>query len=252
MLQTNRKGNFLQRYMPILAFIGFGFLIHTAILAQLYSETDLRPLIIRSGLKGAIGYSGLYLSDAVRPQFTTSDYYTFSPDLCAKAGAIITIQPGFFGDKFQLVFDPAFTKFSYGNLKEEQHGDIFTSVDVDVEGLEMPVSLRYFFLRGIHKIQPYIRGGYSFSYFVDTEAQFRSEDKSGDELIKYETFDFNYSKFQDALFLCPGFEIDFSLFDIVIEIVLEKGDGIYKDKFGDSFLKLSHTTSAYLQLGVLF
>ena len=235
-----------------LFFILTGILIHFSVSAQLYSEAQSAPVIIRSGLKGTIGYSRLYLDDRIRPDITASEYYSFTPDLCAKAGAIITVQPRFFGDRFQLVFDPAFTKFSYGNLKEEKHGDFVTSADIDVEALEIPISLRYSFLRGMHKILPYIRGGYSFSYFVDTEAQFRTEDMSGDELIKYETFGFNYSKFQDALFLCPGFEVDFSLFDVVLELVLEKGDGIYKEKFGDSFLKLSHTTSAYLQLGVLF
>jgi hypothetical protein len=252
MYHTGRRIKYQVLYKHVICITGIIILNFLTLSGQMYSEDDSRPIIIRSGLKGAIGYSKLYLNDAVRPFYTTSDYYSFSPNLCAKAGAIVTVQPRFFGEKLQLIFDPAFTKYSYGNLKEQQHGDIVNAVDVDVESLEMPVSLRYSLLNAMHKIQPYIRGGYSFSYFVDTEAQFLSIDESGDEAIKYETLSFDFSKYQDAVSLCLGVEVDFSLFDFLIEFVIEKGDGVHKDKFGDNFLKISNTTSTYLQLGVLF
>ena len=232
--------------------VGVSMLTLTGVFSQMYTENNTPPLIIRSGLKAAIGYSTLYLSDAVRPFYTTSEYYTFSPDLCGKIGAMITVQPRFFGERFELVFDPAFTKFSYGNAVEEVNGDYKNKVDVDVDAIELPMSLRYNFLRGMHILKPYLRGGYSYSFFVDTEAEFVSKDKSDGELIKYETSSFDYSKFQDAVFLCAGVELDLRMIDFTLELVLEKGDGIHKDKFGDNFLKVSGTNSIYLQGGVLF
>ena len=236
----------------ILYFTGLFFFFSNTISGQIYTEETSHPVIIRSGLKGAIGYSTLHLDNAVRPLLITSDNYSFTPDLCIKAGAIVTVQPRFFGEKFQLIFDPAFTKFSYGNLKSEQYGDIINAVDVDVESLEMPISLRYTFVKPINKIQPYLRGGYSFSYFVDTESQFLSIDQSGGDQIKYETLDFDFSRFQNAVSLSLGIEFDFSFFDFLVEFVIEKGDGIHKEKFGENFLKISNTKSFYLQMGVLF
>ena len=219
---------------------------------QMYSDQDSSPLKIRSGLKGAVGYSNLYLSDEVRPYYTTSEYYSFTPNFCIKAGAIVTIQPRFFGERFELVFDPAFTKFSYGNFEEVEVGNYINFIDIDVESLEFPVSLRYNILRGMHKVKPFIRGGYAYSFFIDTEAFFKSKDWSGEELIEYETNLFAYSKFQDAISFCLGVEFDLKLIDYTIELVIEKGDGIHEDKFGEDFLKISSTTSAYLQFGVLF
>lgn len=219
---------------------------------QMYSENDSRRLIIRSGLKGAIGYSSLHLDDAVRPFYTTSEYYSFSPDLCAKVGAIITLQPCFLSEKFQVVFDPAFAKYSYGNYKEVTHENIVNLVDIDYESLEFPLSLRYSFLSGMHTVQPFIRGGYSFSVFIDTEAYFRSKEWNEDEVTDYETTEFDYARYQDAISLILGVEFNMRLVDYTVEVVFEKGDGIHKEKFGNSFLKISSTTSVYLQLGVLF
>ncbi len=252
MLQNGIRGKEILKFLRITFLLVILIIGIYPVSGQMYSEDDSRPIVIRSGLKGAVGYSILHLSDEVRPFFTTSDHYTFTPDLCIKAGAIVTVQPRFFGEHFELVFDPAFTKFSYGNYKEVRNENFRNVVDVDVESLELPLSLRYSFLRGIHKIRPYIRGGYSFSYFVDTEALFVSKDDTGDEIIEYSTEHFDYAKFQDAISCCLGVEFDFPLFDITAEIVFEKGDGLHKDKFGDSFLKISNTTSTYLQLGVLF
>jgi len=252
MLFTVREGNykFWLRNFTCLIVISIVTLSGTS--GQMYSKSNSRPFIIRSGLKAAVGYSNLYLDDAVRPFFTTSDNYSFTPDLCIKAGAIVSIQPRFFGERFELIFDPAFTKFSYGNYKVIEHATYINAVDIDVESLEFPISLRYSFLRGLHTVRPFVRGGYSYSYFVDTEAYFISKDWSGEEQIDYETTEFNYSKFQDAVSLCLGVEFDLQLVDYTLELVIEKGDGIHKDKFGDNFLKISSTTSAFLQVGVLF
>ena len=227
-------------------------LVTCRISSQMYSETRTRSLIIRSGLKAAVGYSHLCLDDAVRPFLTTSDYYSFTPDLCMKAGAIITIQTRFLGERFQIVLDPAFTKFSYGGNKEVTHENVINFVDIDVESLEFPISLRYSFASGVHCLQPFIRGGYSYSYFIDSEAYFKSKEWNGDEVTDYQTSEFDYSKFQDALSLSLGVEINLKLIDYTLELVFEKGDGIHKHKYGESFLKVSSTTTVYLQVGVLF
>jgi hypothetical protein len=169
-----------------------------------------------------------------------------------KAGAIVTIQPRFLSERFQIVFDPAFTKFSYGGNKEVTHENVVNFVDIDVESLEFPLSLRYSFNTGVHSIQPFIRGGYSYSYFIDSEAYFKSKEWHGDEVTDYQTSEFEYSKFQDAVSVSVGIELNLKLVDYTLELVIEKGDGIHKNKFGDSFLKISNTTSTYLQLGLLF
>ena len=232
--------------------VGVVLLTLAGVFGQMYTDDDAPPVIIRSGLKAGFGYSTLYLSDIVRPFFTTSDNYSFTPDLCVRVGAMITVQPRFFGERFELVFDPAFTKFSYGNYKGVEHENYINRVDIDVETVDFPISLRYNFLSQAHILQPYIRAGYSYSFFVDTDAVFESiEVLDGNESI-YRTVEFNYSKSQDDVFICVGLEFNFRIVDYTLELVAEKGDGIHKDKFGSNFMKISNTTTYYLQFGVLF
>ncbi len=252
MLFQTLKENYPFWFKSITCFVLISLATLSGASGQIYAETGSRSLIIRSGLIGAIGYSRLYLSDAVRPFYTTSEYYSFTPDLFGKVGAIVIIQPRFFSEKLELVFVPAFTKFSYGDYKEVEYGNYINAIDLDVESLEFPISLRYNFLRGPHSIKPFIRGGYSYSFFIDTESEFISKEWSGGELIDYRSTEFSFSKFQDAVSLCLGMEFDLHLVDCTLELVIEKGDGIHEDKFGDNFLKMSSTTSVYLQVGVLF
>ena len=167
--------------------VGVSMLTLTGVFGQMYTENNTPPLIIRSGLKAAIGYSTLHLSDAVRPFYTTSEYYSFTPDLCIRVGAMITVHPRFFGEQFELVFDPAFTKFSYGNFKEEEYQNYINKIDIDVETIDIPLSLRYNFFRGEHTLKPYIRAGYAYSFFVDTEAAFESIDVSNGDERNYST-----------------------------------------------------------------
>jgi hypothetical protein len=63
---------------------------------------------------------------------------------------------------------------------------------------------------------------------------------------------FDFSKYQNTLFVSGGLDVTLWNWDFTAELVLEKGDGITKDKWGNSFLKLSNTTNYFLRLGVLF
>jgi len=221
-------------------------------ICQTFSENHSDNVLIRSGVKAAAGYSKLHLSDELRPFYVTNENYPLGPDFCVKVGAMITLQSRLISERLEFIFDPAFAKYSYGNLEHIQHGDYINAADVDVEAIELPLSLKYNFMRQDRKIRPFIRAGFSFSYFVDTEADFLSLDlaNGGDKL--YDQGNFSFSKFQDAISICTGVELNLKLMDFMLELVLEKGDGIHSGKFGNSYLKNSNTASTYLQMAVLF
>lgn len=223
-----------------------------SIKGQTFSDNHSDKILIRSGLKVAAGYSKLHLSDELRPFYITNENYPLGPDFCIKVGAMISLQSRLTGERLEFIFDPAFAKYSYGNLEHIQHGDYINAADVDVEAIELPLSLRYNFTRQDHKMRPFIRAGFSFSYFVDTEADFLSQDVANGGDKYYDQGNFNFSKFQDALSICTGVELNLKLMDLMLELVLEKGDGIHSGKFGNSYLKNSNTTSGYLQMAVLF
>jgi hypothetical protein len=241
----------LQLFSPKLLFILFPAISFSFAHAQLATENRSPSFEIRSGLKAAAGYSKLFLSDELRPMTTTSDHYPLKRDFCVKAGAMVSFQAAFMG-KFSLVFDPAFIKYSWGNFIKVRDGNVINAIDIDMEAIELPLSLCYSFLRDNHRINPYVRGGLSFAYFVDTEAFFSSRDLNDETNTEHIVTDFDFARYQDALSLCAGVAFDLRIMDFRLELVMEKGDGISRDKFGSAFLKNSGTSSTYLQCAVLF
>ncbi len=207
---------------------------------------------IRSGLTGTIGYSKLYLDDAIRPFYTTSQYYPLKPDLFLTVGAVIMFHPKFMSQGWLFRFDPAFTKFSYGSHHEITYQNITSSIDIDIETIKIPFSLEYEFLPLSKHFHPFLRGGLSTSYAITYSADFYSViNTDGNQEVLTDN-KFNFSKFQNTVFLSGGVDLVLWNWDFTAELVVEKGDGIYKDKFGDAFLKKSNTTNYYLQLGILF
>jgi hypothetical protein len=207
---------------------------------------------IRSGLSGTIGYSKLFLNDAVRPLYTESRYYNLTRDIFLTVGTTIRFHPSFFADGFDIRLDPEFAKYSYGSHRRQTYQNIISSMDIDVESIKIPVSLQYDFFRSAAYLHPFLRVGLSTSYFITYEAEFVSsvyENESVDDLT---TTAFDFSKIQDTGFISAGLDLSLWNWDFTAELVYERGDGITKDKWGDSFLKVSNTTNYYLRLGILF
>lgn len=207
---------------------------------------------IRSGLFGIIGYSALYLDDAVLPEYFTSEYYTFTHDLFISMGTVIKFHPGVHESGWQIRFDPAFAKYSYGSHLEQTHGNVTTSVDIDIETIRIPVSIQYEFLRKKVCFHPFLRGGYSFAYFITYDALLNASVDSGEYTEEITNAAFDFARFQNSLFLSGGIDLKVWNSNINFEVVFEKGDGIHADKSGSSSTKASNTRNFYLQLGVLF
>ncbi len=207
-------------------------------------------LSVRSGLSCGVGFSKLYLNDAILPRYITSEYLKFGYDFCVYAGAMVVVDPGFTAP-LEFEFDPSFSKYSYGNLKGQYTDTIFASADIDMEALRFPVSVRYSF-NSKHSFKPFVKVGGAFAFFIDTEAYFNSKVATQHRWDQFESHQFNYSKYQNSVLLGAGLEVDYFLADFTIELLVEKGDGLYEAKYGSHFLKTSNTTSFSLQLGVLF
>ena len=213
-----------------------------------------RKFEIRSGISGVLGYSKLYLDKEVMPFYSITKDFDFSYDFFFKCGAPIIIQPWFLGERIQFVSDPSFTKYSYGMDKNEIYSSDTVSyfIDVDFEEIEFPVSLRYCFISSDRRIIPYIRGEYCFSLAVNSESQFETDRLRNSEWVEVNYGEYEFASHQNKVALVAGVEFNFETVDYIIELVAEKGDGIHKRKYGSDFMKISNTTSFYLQVGVLF
>jgi len=207
---------------------------------------------IKSGLFCTIGYSALYLNDEILPEYFTSEYYTFTHDLFISVGAFIKFHPEFLASGWQLRSDPAFAKYSYGSHHEQVHGNITTAVDIDIETIRIPVSVQYDFLQKNTRFHPFLRGGYSFAYFITYDALLNGTIDSGENTEEFTNASFDFARFQNSLFISGGIDLRIWESHFTLEVVLEKGDGIHAEKYGDSFMKASYTSNYYLQLGVLF
>lgn len=218
-------------------------------------EGKSRKPIIRGGLTGVIGKSTLYLDDAVRATNTTNEYYSFNADLFLKVGALVAVQVPFLSEKIQFIFDPSFSKYSYGDgdNHEQKTDSVINYIDLDIDALEIPFSIRYSFLPPDSKIQPYVRGEYTFAYFVDKQAltltKLLNDNNSWDE---YRSEAFNFANYQNLFSASLGIEFNYELVDYTLEFVAELGDGIHERKGGADYMKISRTTSFYVQMGVLF
>jgi hypothetical protein len=234
------------------------FIILWMIPVTLYSQTEDNTKQekecrkIRSGLSGTIGYSKLFLSDEVRPFYTGSKYYNLTKDIFLTVGTIIKFHPDFMSKGWFFRFDPEFAKYSYGSHRRWDYQDITSSMDIDVEAIKVPIALEYDFLSSNRYFHPFIRGGYSFAFFIDHVANFESVIYGNDSTTDLTSGVFNFSKFQNTLFMSGGLDLNLWNWDFTAELVFEKGDGIHKEKWGDSFLKISNTTNYFLRLGVLF
>ena len=220
--------------------------------AQLLQESPKRQLEIRSGVHGVIGGSQLYMDDAVRPSQLSSENYQFGLDVFLKVGAMITVQPAFLGDHFQLVTDPAFSKYSWGNFRSQFTDSIEYEIDIDLESIELPLSLRFTILPYSRVVRPFIRAGYTFAWIIETEAQFRASMKTEYTYVEYLSSDFNFAYFQHRLMAAAGVELNFRYVDYTFELVCQQGGAIDRRSNGSIFSALSHTTSYYFQMGILF
>ena len=220
--------------------------------AQLLEESTKRPLVIRSGVHGVIGRSHLYLNDELRPSWIPNDYYQFGLDLFLKVGAMITVQPSFLGDYFEFVTDPSFSKYSWGNFQPQYTDSIVNEIDIDLEAIELPLSLRFTVLPYSRVVRPFIRGGYTLAWIIDKEALFRTSIYTEYTNIEYLSTNFRYAFFQHLLMLAGGVEFNFRYVDYTFELVIQKGEGIDRSRKGSSSKGLSNTTNYFFQLGILF
>ncbi|MBN1951152.1 MAG: outer membrane beta-barrel protein [Bacteroidales bacterium] len=211
-----------------------------------------RPLIIRSGVSGAFGLSDLHIDNSLRPHPEMSQYYNLHPNRFMRVGAILTFQPAFFGEYFQLVTDPSFTKYSWGNFEYQEYDSLGNSMDIDVETIELPLSLRFSFLPYSKKVQPFLRAGYSLGLIFETEAQFQSKIFTSTGRVELYTEEFPFARFQHALFVSAGVEFNFQWFDLTLELMIQKGEGIDSVGRGSQFMSLTTVSNYSLQLGILF
>jgi hypothetical protein len=243
----NRKALLLSYLMLLLTATGF-----------LYGQTDKKVKEdkdcqkVRSGLSGTIGYSRLHLDDAILPEYNRSQYYNLTKDIFLTVGATIKFHPDFFKEGWYFRFDPEFAKFSYGSDREQTKGSITSSLDIDVESIKIPFGIEYDFLPDARFVHPIVRAGGSISFMIDSEVSFESYIFENDTTVLLEERYFNFTKWQHTLFLSGGFDFMLWNWDFTAELVYEKGDGIHKDKWGESFLKISNTSNYFIRLGVLF
>lgn len=220
--------------------------------AQLPEEDPERSLVIRSGVHGVIGGSQLYLHNELRPDPLINEHYKFGLDLFLKAGAMITVQPPFLGDYFQLVTDPSFSKYSWGNFRSQFTDSIESEIDIDLEALEFPLSVRFTVFPYSRVVRPFIRAGYTFAWIIENEALFRTKIQTEYTNAEYYYDIFPFSDIQHLLMLSLGAEFDLRYVDYTLELVIQKGGGIDTRGNGRYFMSLSNTTNYYFQLGILF
>lgn len=212
------------------------------------SSDTKNPLIIRSGITAAAGLSELHISEDLLPNSALSKYYQFERYPFMKVGAMLSFQPGFFGKYFQLVTDPAFCKYSWGNFNYQRFDSIGNSIDIDVETIELPISLRFSFLPYSKTFQPFVRGGYSLAWILENEAQFQSKIYSDMGLIELNSTDFPFALFQHAVFFSAGMELNTKMIDLSLELVCQRNNGIDDLETGSG----SKVSNYYLQIGILF
>lgn len=206
--------------------------------------------IFKGGMTGSVGFSILSLSNNLRPEFASEEFFEFSPDYFAMVGAIVHIQPGFLSRRWAFVTDPSFAKYSYGNGKKQTTGEIDTEIDIDAEMLRAPFSVQYYFTNPTAKMHPFVRIGYAYSYLIENKAYFSSHNTATGEKLYDSGFD--YAKSQNSFSFSLGSEVNIGIGNFSFEIVGEMGDGIHSSKDSWNFQSDSRTSSLYLRLGILF
>ncbi|MBN1599332.1 MAG: hypothetical protein JW894_13645 [Bacteroidales bacterium] len=215
---------------------------------SLQEEPDVQRKF-KFGITGTVGYSLLFLDDEVRPYYTKSKYYEFVPDLYIMAGIKVLYSPNFTGKAFGFQIEPSFAKYSYGSYREQTYDTLLNKLDIDVEGIKIPISVKYSIM-GIsgNKLKPFITGGYSFFYFINKEADFKSKYEFDGEYIEFETSEFEFSSTQNSIFISIGSDVDIGRITFFAEMGGELSDGLHRRKFQN----ISNTRSLYTKLGIMF
>jgi len=214
-------------------------------------EAEKQANKVRFGLYASYGKPTLFLnSDTYKinhygistANFITSSYYT--------AGFVLDIQLLEVNDKLHIMIEPGLAKIQFGSDVTKSTGTynrFHNTIDINISALRLPLSLKYAFSSSTWKTHPFLRGGITHYKFLKKSIAYTYLVEEQSSQAKGTYSDFNFSKYQNALFLAVGTDLTGKKHKLTAELLLEGGDGIYSVKY-KPFIVYSRTSNLMLQL----
>ncbi|MGV3586392.1 MAG: hypothetical protein ACO1OF_05275 [Adhaeribacter sp.] len=214
-------------------------------------EEKKRPYKFNFGIHSSYGKPNLYLNDfTYQPNHYGISKANFNTNYSFTVGVLLDIHLLEMNDKLHFLVEPAYSKTSFGSdvtKKSGTYNSYHNTININLTALRLPFSLKYSFNSLAWKTQPFLRGGVAHYKFLKRSAAYSYlvEEQTSKASGKYSNFDF--SKYQNALFFSVGTDILGKKHKLSTEIIFEGGDGIYRVKY-KPFLTLSRTSNLIFQL----
>jgi hypothetical protein len=212
-----------------------------------YAKTD-KSIKVKFGIGVVYGSPKLYLrEDAIPNDSYYLNKWDFNKNYFYNFRIPIDIQFISLSRKIGIQVSPGISKIHFGSDEKWETSGYYpnsfyrNAIDVDLVAIQLPICFKYTFQSSDWKVWPFFGIGYQFSYYLKKDIDLYYSLEYDNKFLDTHSDKFEFSDFQDALFVTGGVDLPFLSKKVSVFVNYEFGDGIHRLKFLDSFLKVSRT-----------